>query len=43
MLTDSGGVQEETSVLGVPCLTMRTSTERPITIAQGTNHLLSVG
>ena len=42
VLTDSGGVQEETSVLGVPCLTMRTSTERPITIAEGTNHLLSV-
>jgi UDP-N-acetylglucosamine 2-epimerase (non-hydrolysing) len=39
VLTDSGGVQEETTVLGIPCLTLRTSTERPVTITHGTNHL----
>lgn len=37
--TDSGGVQEETTVLGVPCVTMRDSTERPVTITEGTNRL----
>lgn len=39
VLTDSGGIQEETTVLGVPCLTLRENTERPITIEQGTNRL----
>jgi UDP-N-acetylglucosamine 2-epimerase (non-hydrolysing) len=37
---DSGGVQEETTALGVACLTLRDATERPITIDQGTNHLV---
>jgi UDP-N-acetylglucosamine 2-epimerase (non-hydrolysing) len=40
VLTDSGGIQEETTVLGVPCLTVRSNTERPITITMGTNQLV---
>lgn len=40
VVTDSGGVQEETTALGVPCLTVRENTERPITIAEGTNTLV---
>ncbi|MAS40754.1 MAG: UDP-N-acetylglucosamine 2-epimerase (non-hydrolyzing) [Porticoccaceae bacterium] len=42
VLTDSGGMQEETTALGVPCLTMRENTERPITIEQGTNTMVGV-
>lgn len=40
VLTDSGGLQEETTVLGIPCLTLRENTERPITIEEGTNVLV---
>jgi UDP-N-acetylglucosamine 2-epimerase (non-hydrolysing) len=40
VLTDSGGVQEETTAMGIPCLTMRENTERPITVEQGTNTLV---
>ena len=40
VLTDSGGVQEETTVLGVPCLTLRENTERPITVTEGTNQVI---
>ena len=39
VITDSGGIQEETTYLGIPCFTLRNNTERPITIMQGTNRL----
>jgi len=39
VLTDSGGIQEETTALGVPCITLRENTERPITVEQGTNTI----
>ncbi len=42
VLTDSGGIQEETTYLGVPCFTLRDTTERPVTIDAGTNHLLGL-
>ena len=42
VLTDSGGIQEETSYLGIPCLTLRENTERPVTISHGTNQLVNV-
>ena len=41
VLTDSGGIQEETTVLGVPCITFRDNTERPVTVDEGTNMLVS--
>lgn len=42
VLTDSGGIQEETTALGVPCVTIRENTERPITVEQGTNTLVGI-
>ncbi|MGH7703963.1 MAG: UDP-N-acetylglucosamine 2-epimerase, partial [Gemmatimonadales bacterium] len=41
VLTDSGGLQEETTVLGVPCLTARPTTERPVTVTEGTNRMIA--
>jgi len=41
VLTDSGGVQEETTVLGIPCVTVRAQTERPITVTRGTNRMVA--
>jgi UDP-N-acetylglucosamine 2-epimerase (non-hydrolysing) len=43
VLTDSGGIQEETTVLGVPCVTLRENTERPVTVSEGTNILAGTG
>ena len=43
VITDSGGIQEETTYLGIPCLTLRENTERPITISEGTNRLVDAG
>ena len=43
VITDSGGIQEETTYLGIPCLTLRDNTERPITISEGTSRLVKVG
>jgi hypothetical protein len=40
VLTDSGGIQEETTALGIPCLTLRENTERPMTVTRGTNHIV---
>jgi UDP-N-acetylglucosamine 2-epimerase (non-hydrolysing) len=42
VLTDSGGIQEETTILRVPCLTLRENTERPVTISAGSNRLIGV-
>ncbi len=43
VLTDSGGIQEETTYLHIPCLTLRETTERPVTVTEGTNQLIRVG
>jgi UDP-N-acetylglucosamine 2-epimerase (non-hydrolysing) len=40
VITDSGGITEETTVLGIPCLTLRDNTERPETVTEGTNELI---
>lgn len=42
VITDSGGIQEETTYLGIPCLTLRDNTERPVTVTHGTNHLCEI-
>jgi UDP-N-acetylglucosamine 2-epimerase (non-hydrolysing) len=42
-ITDSGGLQEETTYLGIPCLTLRPNTERPVTVTMGTNQLCTIG
>ena len=41
-ITDSGGIQEETTFLGIPCFTIRKNTERPITVTMGTNHIVDI-
>jgi UDP-N-acetylglucosamine 2-epimerase (non-hydrolysing) len=43
ILTDSGGLQEESTALGIPCLTLRENTERPVTVTQGTNQVVGTG
>jgi UDP-N-acetylglucosamine 2-epimerase (non-hydrolysing) len=40
VITDSGGIQEETTILGIPCITLRENTERPVTTTQGTNVIV---
>jgi UDP-N-acetylglucosamine 2-epimerase (non-hydrolysing) len=42
VLTDSGGIQEETTALGVPCLTLRNNTERPATVEHGSNQIIGI-
>lgn len=42
VITDSGGLQEETTALGIPCVTLRENTERPVTVTEGTNKLVKV-
>jgi UDP-N-acetylglucosamine 2-epimerase (non-hydrolysing) len=42
VITDSGGIQEETTILGIPCMTLRENTERPVTITEGTNQLVKL-
>jgi UDP-N-acetylglucosamine 2-epimerase (non-hydrolysing) len=42
VITDSGGIQEETTILGVPCMTLRENTERPVTVTEGTNRLVHI-
>ena len=42
VLTDSGGIQEETTYLGIPCLTLRDNTERPVTVTEGSNRLVKL-
>jgi len=42
VLTDSGGIQEESTYLGIPCITMRDNTERPITVEVGSNYLIGL-
>ena len=42
VMTDSGGIQEETTILGIPCMTLRENTERPVTVSEGTNRLVKI-
>ena len=42
VITDSGGLQEETTVLGIPCITIRENTERPVTVSEGTNEVVGM-